>query len=624
MAVLNVPAHELIMRFSVIAVCLIGGLIAAGLLRKQRQAEERTRHLNAVLSAVRNVNQLITREKDRSRLLQGACDSLTERRGYYNAWIALIDETGSLVEAVESGLGEEFSSLLEQLKDGKPPACGQKALLEGGVVVTEDPISACTGCPLSAGYHGRAGYTSRLEYNGKVFGLLSVSIPSGLYRDEEEQGLLAEVAGDIAFALHTIALEQERTRVEEALRKSEAHYSSLFEDSPISLWEEDFSRVKEYIDDLRSAGVTDIRAHFEDLEAVHRCARLVEVLDVNQASLDLYGAKSKDELFAGLETVLGGETFDRFRDELMALAEGKRHFECQKIHETLAGEKVHVNISWVIAPGHEESWSKVLVSTVNITEQVQAEESLKKYSEQLEEMVDERTRQLSDAQEALVRKEKLAVLGQLAGGVGHELRNPLGVISNAVYFLQMTLTNADETTREYLGMIDEEVSTAEKIVSDLLDFSRIKAIDKENTTVSELFSQVLEKHPAPENVEVVSETAPDLPPVFADPQHIGQVLANLVTNAYQAMPDGGALTLDAHVEDEHIIIAVKDTGCGISPENVGMLFEPLFTTRARGIGLGLAVSKNLVEANGGSLKVESEEGRGSTFTLMLPAKEVQT
>jgi signal transduction histidine kinase len=216
-----------------------------------------------------------------------------------------------------------------------------------------------------------------------------------------------------------------------------------------------------------------------------------------------------------------------------------------------------------------------------------------------------------------VRSEKLAVLGQVAGGVGHELRNPLGVISNAVYFLQMVLSDADETTQEYLGIISSEIRNAGKIVSDLLDFSRTRPAEREGVGVSRLVAKVLEKQPPSENMEVTIEITPDLPAVFVDPQQIGQVLANLVTNAFQAMPDGGELTISARADEDEVQLSVTDTGCGISQENRKLIFEPLFTTRARGIGLGLAISKNLVEANGGTIKVQSEEGRGSTFTVAL-------
>ena len=237
-------------------------------------------------------------------------------------------------------------------------------------------------------------------------------------------------------------------------------------------------------------------------------------------------------------------------------------------------------------------------------------------------MVEKRTKELKDAQEQLVRREKLAILGQLAGGVGHELRNPLGVISNAVYYLKMVMPDAEETIKEYLETISEEVNRSTGIVSDLLDFSRIKSVEREETAVSDLVTQVLEKQPASENIKVATAIPSDLPPVFVDNRQISQVLVNLVTNACQAMPEGGKLSISAIAKQDKVHVSFTDTGSGISKENMKNLFEPLFTTKARGIGLGLAVSKNLVEANGGSIEVESEEGKGSIFTVILPIKEV--
>ena len=117
---------------------------------------------------------------------------------------------------------------------------------------------------------------------------------------------------------------------------------------------------------------------------------------------------------------------------------------------------------------------------------------------------------------------------------------------------------------------------------------------------------------------MTTEIAPDLPPVYVDTHQIRQVLGNLVTNAYQAMPEGGDLSIRAQVEEGVVALSVADTGMGISEENMAKLFEPLFTTKAKGLGLGLMVVKNLVEANGGSIEVESEVGKGSTFTVRLP------
>ena len=264
----------------------------------------------------------------------------------------------------------------------------------------------------------------------------------------------------------------------------------------------------------------------------------------------------------------------------------------------------------------------IQVISQDISPQKQAEETLKEYNTHLESAVAVRTRELSDAQEKLVRQEKLAVLGQLAGGVGHELRNPLAVINNAVYYLKLVQPDADEAVRKYHAMIEHEVHNAEKIITDLLDFARVKSVDRELLAVPGLVQGVLARFPVPDSITTVLELPADLPEVFVDPRQMEQVLGNLTVNACQAMKDGGELTISGDQVsasgEQWLRIHVRDTGTGITPDNMKKLFEPLFTTKLKGIGLGLAVSRKLVEANGGRIEVESEAAKGSTFTLYLP------
>jgi len=258
----------------------------------------------------------------------------------------------------------------------------------------------------------------------------------------------------------------------------------------------------------------------------------------------------------------------------------------------------------------------------DITELKDTQQALQEYSDKLQYMVEERTAALRAAQAQLVRREKLAVLGQLSGGVGHELRNPLGVISNAVYFLRTIQPDASEKVREYLDIIGAEVSNAKRIVSQLLDFSRVRSTNPGKIAVRSLATKLIEKTPPPEGVIVEIAVPSETPPVVSDLDHLNQILSNLVVNAYQAMPKGGQLTIEAAVEGEsEVSITVRDTGTGISEENLSKVFEPLFTTKARGIGLGLTLSQNLAKANGCRLEVSSEEGEGSAFRVLLPVEQ---
>ena len=264
---------------------------------------------------------------------------------------------------------------------------------------------------------------------------------------------------------------------------------------------------------------------------------------------------------------------------------------------------------------------KMVGTVLDITVHKQAEETIRKLNDELETKVQERTKQLLEAQEEIVRKEKLAVLGQVAGSVGHELRNPLGVMNNAVYFLQTVLTDADDRVKEYLNIIKSEIASSERIVSDLLDSVRTKPPHPEIVGVAALVDQTLRKCTIPPSVTMKLDIAETLPPLWGDAMQIHQVLRNLISNGVEAMPEGGMLEIRAVADEtaKNVAISVRDSGTGMTTEQLRKLFQPLYTTKARGIGLGLVVVKNLTQANGGTVEVRSEAGKGSLFLVTFPA-----
>ena len=245
-------------------------------------------------------------------------------------------------------------------------------------------------------------------------------------------------------------------------------------------------------------------------------------------------------------------------------------------------------------------------------------------------LVDERTAQLrrsladlDAAQEQLVRQERLAAIGQLASAVGHELRNPLGVLTNVFYLLRQRVGGDDPAIERQLATGEREVGAATLIVSDLLEFSRPRQPALEAVDVAAIVDEVLAVAPPPSSVEVARRLPVDLA-LQADRPQLRQVLLNLVCNAYDAMPSGGLLVIEADQEGDSVRLTVSDTGGGMPDEAVSRLFEPFFTTKSKGIGLGLAVARRIVEAHGGTLVAANRTGTGASFSLTLPVSVVPT
>jgi signal transduction histidine kinase len=246
-----------------------------------------------------------------------------------------------------------------------------------------------------------------------------------------------------------------------------------------------------------------------------------------------------------------------------------------------------------------------------------AEDALRDVNEALERRVQERAVALETAQEELVRKERLAALGQLTGGLAHQIRNPLGSIANAAYVLKRALgEDAEPTATSSVAIILEETWRANRLISDLLDYARVRAPNLQPVSLRELLESVIVDHGVPHLIRV-SVHAPSTPLVFVDEDQVRGAIDNLVRNAVEAMPSGGTLCFDARPEGAKMRLAVSDTGTGIAAEVGRRLFEPLITSKPLGRGLGLTTARALIENQGGTIDCESVKA-GACFVVMLP------
>ena len=279
------------------------------------------------------------------------------------------------------------------------------------------------------------------------------------------------------------------------------------------------------------------------------------------------------------------------------------------------GTVIDVDIKYEIIDYKQEPATFAIIS--DITDRKKAEKKLAQYRDHLEELVEKRTKKLKQAQAQLVRKEKLTVLGQLAGSVGHDLRNPLGVISNSVFYLNMKLKDKDEKVKKHLALLKREIERSEDMLSDLLDFSRGKLLNITETNVNALIKETIEKTKIPENIKLEMDLDEKIPQIPLDTDKMQRVFQNIISNAIQAMSEKGKLQIKTSSGKDFVEINFTDNGQGIVKENLKKIFEPLVTTKSKGIGLGLAIVENIIDSHKGKIDVKSEVGKGSTFTIKL-------
>ncbi|MBM4430030.1 MAG: PAS domain S-box protein, partial [Chloroflexi bacterium] len=409
---------------------------------------------------------------------------------------------------------------------------------------------------------------------------------------------------------------------EQSLRESEARYRRHFEDSPLSLWEEDLSEVKRQIEGWRESGMGDLHTYFEQHpQAVSDLLARVRVIDVNRATLKLFQARSKVELQRGLSAVVGGSIDPAIRRHFVAISEGATRFSAEVVNWTLAGERKVLELTWEVFPGYEDTLSRCVVSLVDLTERQRTEAERAELEAQLR------------------QSQKMEAVGLLAGGVAHEFNNLLTVIQGNVE-LALSQVGADAVVAKGLSAAHKAARRGAVLTERLLVFGRRQAAGRVALDVNRVVADFAEMvhRVIGVDIEFHLELADGLKPALADAGAVEQVLLNLVLNARDAMPQGGllslataAVTLDAaychtHAgvhEGEYVRLTVTDTGQGINEEAREHLFEPFFSTKevGKGTGLGLSVVYGLVKQHQGSIDVQSTPGQGTRFDIYLPVAQ---
>ena len=244
-------------------------------------------------------------------------------------------------------------------------------------------------------------------------------------------------------------------------------------------------------------------------------------------------------------------------------------------------------------------------------------------NQSLEERVKLRTEELEAERERALRPEKLAMIGQLSGGIAHDLRNPLSAISNAAYYLKRKFNAGEprvniEAVSEWVELISSEVNRANGIITDLLSHGANKQMAFSDVQIGNVIQDSLASFVLNDNIVLSITTAPNLPLVLGDPPQLTRVLQNLVANAQDAMERGGCLSITAQRAEGFVEIVVTDTGSGIQSKSIDKIFEPLFSEKTHGTGLGLAICHEIIDKHAGNISVKSKVGTGTSFTVLIP------
>ncbi len=541
------------------------------------------------MRAIRNVNQLITQEKDRGRLIQRACQLLTEGRGYFTAWIVLLKNGEKTADFAVAGDESDSARLRQLLQQGEMPRCACRALKSKDLVVIDD-LSPDSGCFLWENYQDRGVLTIPLAHKNYSYGVLGVLLPVNLSRDAEELSLFQELAADLSLALYNLDLEEREYRAQEALKASEEKFRLLVENAPDAI----FIRTEN------------------------------EFAYLNKEALRLFGASTKEQLLGRPVLASIHPDFRELVKERMRLVnEARQALPCleQKILK-LGGTPIDVEVS--VVPFRYQGKNGGLVFVRDITERKEAE----------------RTQKVLEAQ--LAQAQKMEALGTLAGGIAHDFNNILGAMLGFAELAQMGLPEESEGGG-YLGNLLKAGDRARSLVKQILSFSRQEKAARQPLSLTPIIKETLKflRASLPTTIEIQTHLYGGRAMVEADPTQIHQILLNLATNAAHAMEDQGGIleidlkTVDISPEDvslyeatppgPYLELKVSDTGHGIEPEILGRIFEPFFTTKEpwKGTGMGLAVVYGIVKSMAGSIKVTSQPGQGTTFWLLLPMVEME-
>ncbi|MGD9974729.1 MAG: transporter substrate-binding domain-containing protein [Desulfatirhabdiaceae bacterium] len=578
-----------------LVLALLGFLLWSWTLRRQvalrtgqlARSKERIEHLNQVLRAIRDVNQLIVHERDPDRLIREACRLMVEHRGYRSALIVLTDNRNQPASWAMAGHAADATELTEIFQGGGLLPCFEHLRQKDGVLLVHDRQTICAGCPIAADCANSQSICSPLIHETKGFGYLAAAAENYLVLDAEDQSLFGEMAGDLAYALHFLQIETQRRVGEKDLRESESRFRMLAELAPVGI----------VISDEQE-----------------------RVIYVSPKFVDLFGYTATDMPSVGewWQLAYPDETFrNRVRQEWeSALVEVRRtHSEIKPMEYPVTCKDGSVRqIEFRLASTNHLNF----IVFTDVTERRHSENEREKLQAQL------------------LQSQKMEAVGRLAGGVAHDFNNMLNVIMGYTEW-SLTQLKPDDAIHHNLQEVLSAARRSADITRQLLAFARKQTVAPRVLDLNETVEGMLKmlRRLIGEDIDLYWKPGSGLGAVKMDPSQIDQILANLCVNARDAISGVGRLTIETanvrfdpaycadhsgFVPGEYVMLAVSDNGCGMDKETLKNLFEPFFTTKdvGQGTGLGLATVYGIVRQNEGFINVYSEPDQGSTFRIYLP------
>ena len=558
----------------------VGFQLIARDITDRKIAEQERKRYEEKLSALNIHSQKLNMAESMEEMYRLTMDAVEKTLGFEIAFFMVVDK--DMLRVVDHrGYSKTFSIKLPL--DGTKKGVSVNVVKTGRSINVPDAEKEDAWVEFMPGI--RSGLDVPVKIGRKVLGVIGVDSKKLNAFNEKDQELLEILALHAATAMSNLEHAENLVAYAREIRESQEKFRRLFLDNP---------EAAVYVD-----------SNFHVLDANPRFSELFGY------SLDEIKGKRLLDLIVSEDKKAEGEMLDR---------EAKKAYTYQDtVRKKKDGTLVPVSISAAPITIEDQPIGYVGVYK-DITERKQMEKKLEEYSQHLEELVEKRTRQLKEAEEQLIKSERLAAIGQVAAMVGHDLRNPLTSIKGATYYLKKKLgPKMDEEAIEMLELIEKNIEHSNEIITDLMEYSKEIRLELTETTPKSIVRDALSLVEVLENVQVLDLTQSE-PKIKVDVAKMKRVFGNLIKNAIDAMPIGGKLAITSRESNANMEIAFADTGIGMTKEIMEKIWTPFFTTKAKGMGLGLAICKRIIEAHGGSISVDSTVGKGTTFTVTVPIK----